>query len=138
MLRFLAFRFYRCVRKEGIVKYFLAQRLGSLLFLVFLFGETGTTQVKIGRAIFLLPLLLKLGFPPFHWWLVRFFQDRNWLGMLAIRSIQKVLPIYALAKIFPRRLTLVIILGGRVALLGMLTQVLIKKVLAYSSILRVG
>lgn len=138
LVRFLMFNFFTSPNKESLVKYFIPQRAGSLLLLVFLFPNAGAAK-RVRRDCFILvPLLLKLGYPPFHWWLIGFFQERRWRGVVAMRRLQKVLPLMVTVKVTRASLVAVIVLGLGVGSLGLFGQTTLRKILGYSSIIRVA
>lgn len=123
--------------KEGLVKYFLAQRLGSLILLILLFGQA-FGGVSLERSVIcVLPMIVKAGLPPFHVWLIRLFQNRSYFIIIIIRSAQKVLPTYLLLKVMGGWTSLVLIIRFLVGRIGLISQVYLKKFLGYSSVLRV-
>lgn len=75
---------------EGITLYFLNQVRGSILFVLFnILAQSATGILRIGIA-------LKLGLFPFLYWVPAVIRSLSWIGCLVIRTLQKVLPFFAL------------------------------------------
>lgn len=121
------------------MKYFLVQVCGSLTLLIagILIGyQTLPWQGLIGLAI-----LLKLGAAPLHFWYPQLSEEVEWPSFLILRTIQKVAP---LTLLFYSRTELFFLLylstGARAITggLGGVNELLIRKLLAYSSINHLG
>lgn len=122
---------------EASLKYFLIQALGSA-FIVF-----GASLIRIlPRAVILivLALILKLGAAPFHFWFPQVIDGLFWKQALVLITIQKIAPIYLLSHTLRRiwiRKSIVIlsaIFSAIVGGIGGINQILLRKLLAYSSI----
>jgi NADH:ubiquinone oxidoreductase subunit 2 (subunit N) len=125
-------------RKSGLevvrIKYFIVQRIGSTLFLrsVGIATFIGVREALI--RLIRLALFLKLGVAPFHGWFIRVISDIRWDFFFLASTVQKVLPLYLISILSSGLLALVVVLRSLVRVLGSLNQLLIKKLLAYSSV----
>lgn len=123
--------------KEELVKYFISQRLGSILFL---FGRAlGSLGPQEFREILVFSrLLLKLGVPPVHWWFIRVVSKLCWERILLLISWQKIGPLFLLFKSQIWFLGLVVGLRAIIGSLGSVKHKRKKPLLAYVSIARGG
>jgi NADH:ubiquinone oxidoreductase subunit 2 (subunit N) len=84
-LLFLPFlkNYYYLYFTEAIIKYFLIQRICSILLIIrwFVFSR---------RIIFMILLAVKIGLPPFHWWVIDFLKINNWMVFFYLITIQKI------------------------------------------------
>jgi len=89
----------RGLRERAIltgVKYFISQRLASLVFILsFLLVNSA---VWIDRLI-RLAIIFKLGVPPFHSWLIRILRIIRYSRMFVLFTIQKFIPFLILSQV---------------------------------------
>ena len=117
-------------------KYFIVQSLGSILFLA--------SSLILVRGFYwanffiLLSLLLKIGAGPFQFWLVNLIREINWEIIFLLLTIQKVMPVFATLQMCSRYLSLFILIGSIVRVIGALNQMELKTILVYSSVLRLS
>jgi len=83
---------------------------------------------------FILRLLWKIGFPPFHFWLFRIIIDLNWFIFFILSSWQKILPLYLINKIYFNLWDYILILSLIICISGVILQSRIKKLIIFSSI----
>lgn len=127
---------------EAAITYFLAQALGSGLFLLGALTSLAPSQIfipLISPTLFiLLGLLTKLGFPPFHFWFPSVIALASWPLCLLLTTWQKLTPLFLLFYSLPPKETFPFILlistGAVVGGVGGLTQTQLRPLLAYSSI----
>ena len=137
LLRFLVILFTRGQGGKIIGIYFVVQRFGSLGFL--LAGTLRVSQIRaLSRRVFVFSLILKLGAAPFHWWLVRLMPQLDWLQLIILSTVQKVLPAYFIFKAAPAPAAIFILFNLVVGLAGLAFQKQLKVVLAYYSLIRIG
>ena len=116
------------------IKYFIAQSVGSRIFL----GVLGLSLIRNWSQVIRLSLgtrlLFKLGVAPFHTWFIRVMSSISWEFFIMASTLQKILPLFlfSLFTFFP--LTFFLLASVVVSLLGRLNQRSTKKLLAYSSI----
>nr|VFU78735.1 NADH dehydrogenase subunit 2 [Proasellus karamani] len=123
---------------ESGLKYFLVQAIASLVIL----------QVSFSWSIFplhtmflLIPLALKLGMAPLHFWLPDVVKAMNWRINMLLLTLQKIGPLYLMASISASSGTLLILVGlssAMVGALGGLNETDLRKLMAFSSIGHMG
>ena len=134
-LNLISFIIWILRRKEEaslIIKYFLVQRIGSIIFLLrillFMFSEFSLFLIYFS-------LVLKLGFAPAHVWVVNILPKFSNLTIVLLISVQKILPLFILLRITQIWILYFVFISGlAVGLVGALHQVCWKKIIAYSSI----
>lgn len=121
---------------EASLKYFLVQALGSSFIVL---GAVVYNFLLNFMVIITLALILKLGAAPFHFWFPQVIEGLSWRQSLVLMTIQKVAPMYlltylvihpAVIKVLVARVIASAIVGG----IGGINQILLRKLLAYSSI----
>lgn len=118
--------------RTEIMKYFLIQRIASRLFLILLLVNIkGFFSISV--FFIFICMAIKLGVAPFHVWFVQFIEKSSWLGVMLVRTAQKIIPLYVMGLIFTNYFSY-LYLTVLVALLGRIGQISIKKILAYSSV----
>nr|WHM51758.1 NADH dehydrogenase subunit 2 [Rugitermes flavicinctus] len=130
---------------EASLKYFIIQALASstLLFLVMM--KALTNQVVImGEEVYsylvMIPLLLKMGAAPLHWWFPSVMEGLNWMNCLLMMTVQKIAPMLLTSYLIKvNLLTFMIILTSVIiGSLGGMNQTSLRKILTYSSINHTG
>nr|URX52825.1 NADH dehydrogenase subunit 2 [Bifiditermes rogierae] len=130
---------------EASLKYFIIQALASsvLLFLVMmktLINQNIPTGNDIHDHMIMVPLLLKMGAAPLHWWFPSVMEGLSWMNCLLMMTVQKVAPLMLISYLMstnPTTLT-IILMSVIVGALGGMNQTSIRKILTYSSINHTG
>lgn len=117
----------------GGVRYFIVQRVGSILFF----------RSVISTESLLLPWVgigLKLGSAPLHWWVPTLFRKVRWPNIILISSVIKVVPLAILDIGLYDYYTIIglVLLNTIVGAYGGIRQVTLKKLIAYSGINHLG
>jgi len=89
----------RGLREQDIltgVKYFISQRLASLVFITAALVANSLAWVDVLTRV---ALIFKLGVPPFHSWLIRILTRIRYLRMFILFSIQKFIPLFIISQI---------------------------------------
>jgi len=127
---------------EASLTYFLAQTLGSTMFL---FRRTMTLMTHLliewNKVIIVISIILKLGIAPCHHWYPIVIEIIRWINCFILSGWQKLAPLFILIyfiapnikKIIPTMLLILSINAITGGLLG-LNQTSLKKIIAYSSI----
>lgn len=135
------------VRSESIFKYFLIQVVGSImLFLVGLVGRFHFGYGIFGYDLFLrgwaiiFIMALRAGARPFHHWFVSVREGLDWVRLRVLITWQKLIPLGLVFESGWSAISVVIIGVFRVVVggLGGFNEIIIKKLLAYSSISHLG
>ena len=101
LLRVLGLTYHRGAQlREGIIKYFVVQRLRGVLFLGFINSGLGLSLV-VCRVI-----LLKLGLFPFHLWVVHIYRGLRIRLIIITRTLLKLPGLILLGDIRHHLLTL--------------------------------
>nr|AVN68176.1 NADH dehydrogenase subunit 2 [Nocticola sp. JW1 9/1] len=120
---------------ESSMKYFLIQAMGSssLLFMVIMIQLNSMNSIFPLLAI---PLALKMGLAPLHWWLPSIMEGLDWISCLTLLTIQKIAPTILINHItvISKILIFLIISSSIIGSIGGLNQISLRKILAYSSI----
>ena len=126
-------------KSEARIKYFLTQRLASILFLIFI-PLFFFKQYYIIFILLLTSLALKTASAPFHSWIPSVSKTLNWDCLFTLLTIQKINPLIILLSF--SHLTLIILTLSIFSLiigsLFGLTQTHLTTLLAYSSINHIG
>lgn len=126
---------------ESTIKYFLAQAIGSAIVLSALISINlfpAPPLIPMSSFLLFLGLLIKIGFPPFHFWIPHTMQGATWINCLILRTLQKIAPMTIIWTLFSSYFSspsvLLLVVGAIVGRMGGLNQTQIRPLLAYSSI----
>nr|YP_009695257.1 NADH dehydrogenase subunit 2 [Alicella gigantea]QAT19471.1 NADH dehydrogenase subunit 2 [Alicella gigantea] len=120
---------------ESALKYFLIQAMASSLIII----STALAPLHEVQPLITIALLLKIGAAPVHQWLPSVVDGLSWTGLSTLLSVQKVNP-FILISIIPKTQSLTTMLylhmtmSAIVGAIGGLSQLSLRKVLAFSSI----
>nr|VFU78899.1 NADH dehydrogenase subunit 2 [Proasellus meridianus] len=123
---------------EGGLKYFLIQAMGSLLILQASFSWVITPYPYL---FFALPLALKLGAAPLHFWLPDVTKTLPWRTNMILLTLQKTGPLYLLATLSVAHKMPLLVIGAISAIIGSLgglNEMDLRKLMAFSSISHMG
>nr|UOF70205.1 NADH dehydrogenase subunit 2 [Tropostreptus sigmatospinus] len=128
---------------ESALKYFFIQVSGSImLFLsaILLMNNHIMNSMDItnllSSSMIPLALVLKLGAAPVHFWFPQVMEGLNWFASIMLLTWQKIAPLFLLTtyNLSSPFMYLVIMFSSIVGAVGGLNQLLLRKILAYSSI----
>lgn len=124
------------ISSSNIIKYFLIQTISSFFVLFFILISRITILSLIRFNIVLISILVKIGLPPYHFWLPSIIQTIRWNNCLIISSIQKIIPLILIGSIITisKLFLFLIIRGIFVSALGGFIQTQFRPLIAYSSI----
>ena len=120
---------------ENSIKYFLIQRIASIVFLSFtllnLFRDS-----PLVKTIILLSIILKLGVAPLHGWFISLIRESTARVILYLSTVQKIIPLIVLRNLEVRdfMLTLLAILTISIVWTGGITLVRLNSILGLSSV----
>nr|YP_009159616.1 NADH dehydrogenase subunit 2 [Metanephrops thomsoni]AKQ49250.1 NADH dehydrogenase subunit 2 [Metanephrops thomsoni] len=122
---------------EAALKYFLIQALGSAL-IVFA-ASTLLVSFNFSHLFLTIALLLKLGAAPFHFWFPQVMEGMNWIQAITLMTIQKIAPMLLISYLSYSFISSTIIfysiiLSAIVGAIGGINQMLLRKIMAFSSI----
>nr|UGS80256.1 NADH dehydrogenase subunit 2 [Fuelleborniella sp. FuspCA] len=127
---------------EASMKYFLFQASASSLF-IFLCIYSSYYNFIYNFNLFywksiiiMVPLLMKLGAAPFHFWFVSVMQSFNWISCYIVMTWQKLAPLFLLFFLNKNSFMIIlfIILSSLVGSIGGISQTSMNKIMAFSSI----
>nr|URX53421.1 NADH dehydrogenase subunit 2 [Rugitermes unicolor] len=131
--------------QEASLKYFIIQALASstLLFLVLMKALTDQLMIiseEMYSYVIMIPLLLKMGAAPLHWWFPSVMEGLNWMNCLLMMTIQKMAPMMLTSYLIKMNLLTftIIITSVIIGSLGGMNQTSLRKILTYSSINHTG
>lgn len=110
---------------EGMIIYFIVQVVTSSLFLILsLYSST----------LIIMPILIKLGASPIHYWLVHVTNNLSWITFALVMTIQKVVPLNIRISVLNKYVALIIVISALFGSIGGFNQTNMKHLLVYSSI----
>nr|YP_009728659.1 NADH dehydrogenase subunit 2 [Asobara japonica]QHR84915.1 NADH dehydrogenase subunit 2 [Asobara japonica] len=116
------------------MKYYLVNSFSSMMFLFFvnysLFDFNGNFQTIMNLMMF-----MKLGMFPFHYWFIDMMNNMDWSMCFMLMVWQKYIPLMMIFYFYSIKLIILIsLLGGLFSILMIFNQVVLKKLMGYSSI----
>nr|YP_009142402.1 NADH dehydrogenase subunit 2 [Squilloides leptosquilla]AKH03057.1 NADH dehydrogenase subunit 2 [Squilloides leptosquilla] len=120
---------------EASLKYFLTQALASAMIL--LASSTMTTGVMFSPYLMSTALLIKMGAAPFHMWFPMVAEGLGWLQFIILSTIQKIAPMTLLSYTLETSHWLIMMVAATSAMVGALggiNQMMLRKLMTYSSI----
>nr|VFU78643.1 NADH dehydrogenase subunit 2 [Proasellus ebrensis] len=123
---------------EGGLKYFLIQAMGSLLILQTSFSWP---MLPYSFMFFIIPLTLKLGAAPLHFWLPDVTKTLPWRVNMILLTAQKMGPLFLLTLISANHklpLLTISVFSTVIGALGGLNEMDLRKLMAFSSISHMG
>nr|YP_010946427.1 NADH dehydrogenase subunit 2 [Balta dissecta]WGO57145.1 NADH dehydrogenase subunit 2 [Balta dissecta] len=131
---------------EASMKYFLIQVLASSLLLFVIMTLTMKEKTQLISKLYnhsilmMIPLLLKSGAAPLHWWFPSVMEGLSWMNCLILMTLQKIAPMILMNNIITtnHQMMLIIMTSIIIGALGGLNQTSLRKLLAYSSINHMG
>nr|YP_010946986.1 NADH dehydrogenase subunit 2 [Sorineuchora bivitta]WGO57743.1 NADH dehydrogenase subunit 2 [Sorineuchora bivitta] len=132
---------------EASMKYFLVQALASsvLIFIVMMIMSVKNEILVLNKftqpdTMLSLPLMLKMGISPLHWWFPSVMEGLTWLNCLILLTLQKIAPMLLMTNSLDNKswIMISILMSVIVGSIGGLNQNSIRKMLAYSSINHMG
>nr|YP_010516244.1 NADH dehydrogenase subunit 2 [Atteva aurea]UXL88404.1 NADH dehydrogenase subunit 2 [Atteva aurea] len=128
---------------EASLKYFLTQSIASLNFLfiiimMMMFLKNFNSNIFY-NSILNLPLLMKMGAAPFHFWFPNIIEGLSWMNCFIIFTWQKISPMILISYFYNMKfLFFIMILNSVIGALGGLNQLSLRKILTFSSINNMG
>nr|YP_008965291.1 NADH dehydrogenase subunit 2 [Marphysa sanguinea]AHC01842.1 NADH dehydrogenase subunit 2 [Marphysa sanguinea] len=133
------------LESEAAVKYFLAQALGSSMFLIsYLALSQGLfliTNQNTPYMIMSIALMIKVGAAPTHFWFPSVMSSSSWLICILLATWQKIAPLTMITIMFPPSNKFIFLAAASSSLIGGilgLNQTQLTSLLAYSSIGHLG
>nr|QGK86779.1 NADH dehydrogenase subunit 2 [Siobla xizangensis] len=127
---------------NSMMMYFIIQVGASSMMIFFIILnklQLNFNQSYIYNLLIQSSLLIKLGAPPFHWWMPKIFLNMNWMNCFIFITWQKIAPIFLLISMknnYMIYLTMLLsVISG--AIMGM-NQTMLKMIMIYSSINHLG
>nr|WAX39142.1 NADH dehydrogenase subunit 2 [Anaplecta sp. 3 ZQW-2020] len=132
------------ITTEASMKYFIVQAMASSI-LIFMVTTTTIMKPLIMNTLFTemplnLPLLIKLGSAPFHWWFPSVMEGLQWSNCFILLTIQKIAPLTIISYTMTLNSisTILIMASVIVGSMGGYNQTSLRKILTYSSINHLG
>nr|UPL65868.1 NADH dehydrogenase subunit 2 [Thaumastocoris safordi] len=127
---------------EASMIYFLAQSLGSILFMISIINSFLLKSLMINNLnsmLLMSSLMIKLGSAPFHYWMTMIVSKINWFNILILMTWQKIGPLSIITNLNQNmNMNLFIIMCIMVGAMGSLGFSSMKLIMAYSSINHLG
>ena len=124
------------ISSSNIIKYFLIQAITSLLVLFLIIPFSINIPSRLLTTIFIIALFIKLGIPPYHFWLPSVIQCASWTNCFILSTVQKLAPLFLIARVtsFNKLILIMACLSLIIRSLGGLAQTNLRPLIAYSSI----
>lgn len=123
---------------ETSIKYFIVQALASTIIIfssIFLLKFSSQNSIFLFNSLIIVALSIKIGAAPFHLWLPQVIKTSKWFQTIIILTWQKIAPMVLILFSKNNFLKFIILSSCLIGALGAINQILIKKILVYSSIL---
>nr|YP_009926744.1 NADH dehydrogenase subunit 2 [Taku spinosocarinatus]QNK05420.1 NADH dehydrogenase subunit 2 [Taku spinosocarinatus] len=120
---------------EASLKYFLTQALASAMIL--LASSAMIAGVMFYSYLLSIALLIKMGAAPFHMWFPMVAEGLGWLQFIILSTIQKIAPMALLSYVIDLAYWLIVVIipvSALVGALGGINQLMLRKLMSYSSI----
>nr|YP_009868538.1 NADH dehydrogenase subunit 2 [Dolichoderus quadripunctatus]QKG63372.1 NADH dehydrogenase subunit 2 [Dolichoderus quadripunctatus] len=134
---FISYLSYSMKNKKMIFFYFTIQIIPSLmLILMIIMSSLLITKNHLEMSLLYISLMIKLGVPPFHFWMPLISMYMSWMNLFFLLTIQKIIPFSILSIMNDKNsiMLIMVILSSIIPPIMMLTQLKFKKILTYSSI----
>lgn len=124
------------ISSSNIIKYFLIQTITSLFILFLIISYSFKISSYLINSIIAIRLIVKIGLPPYHFWLPSIMLSLNWNNCLILSTIQKLPPLilFLSLTLFSKILILIVIFALIIRTLGGIAQSHFRPLMAYSSI----
>nr|NP_542494.1 NADH dehydrogenase subunit 2 [Thyropygus sp. DVL-2001]AAL18228.1 NADH dehydrogenase subunit 2 [Thyropygus sp. DVL-2001] len=128
---------------ESALKYFFIQATGSIIIFlstIILMQANFSTSMDVSNllanSLIPLALALKLGAAPMHFWFPQMVEGLSWLALSLLLTWQKMAPLFLMSSysLLTTLIYVMVVLSAITGAMGGLNQLLLKKILAYSSI----
>nr|YP_010352995.1 NADH dehydrogenase subunit 2 [Archispirostreptus gigas]UOF70478.1 NADH dehydrogenase subunit 2 [Archispirostreptus gigas] len=128
---------------ESALKYFFIQASGSIIIFfsaVVLMQMTFSASMDVLNMLTInlipLALMLKLGIAPTHFWFPQLVEGLSWFALMMLLTWQKIAPLFLMSayNMTKSLIYMAVIFSAAVGAMGGLNQLMLKKILAYSSI----
>nr|YP_010722525.1 NADH dehydrogenase subunit 2 [Phocoderma betis]WDV16719.1 NADH dehydrogenase subunit 2 [Phocoderma betis] len=124
---------------EASLKYFLTQSIASINFLFMILLKMTSFKIlqydNMMSLMMNLPLLMKMGSFPFHFWFPNIVEGMSWINNFILMTWQKISPMILLSYYFNKNLMMtILILNSMIGAIGGLNQTSLRKIMAFSSI----
>lgn len=125
--------------KKLIFLYFVIQILASFIFIFSLISNLIISK-ELNNILLTLALIIKLGVPPFHLWMIAIVKSINWILLFLALTLQKLIPfnVLYLQNINYVIFILIIIIRIIIPSVKIFTIINLKILLTYSSINQTG
>nr|ARH55217.1 NADH dehydrogenase subunit 2 [Thanatophilus sinuatus] len=125
---------------EASLKYFITQAIASSIILMSIILMSLSFDIKILNTSYALmfnsALLTKMGAAPFHFWFPEVIEGLSWFNCMIMLTWQKIAPMVLISYNFnfPLFFSMIIIISMLISGIMGLSQISMRKILAYSSI----
>nr|YP_009519806.1 NADH dehydrogenase subunit 2 [Trichogramma ostriniae]AOM68239.1 NADH dehydrogenase subunit 2 [Trichogramma ostriniae] len=137
--------FDKNLKNELLMNYFLLQTFNSYIFLFSSLLMNYMSMMFFFIFLMNLAMLTKLGIPPFYMWYLKIMMNLNWLNLLFMSTIQKIIPMFIFMmlmsfnnkNLFFFNVLMILFFMFIISIMG-LNQVNMKLILAYSSMIQIS
>nr|WMX20525.1 NADH dehydrogenase subunit 2 [Leucoptera malifoliella] len=123
---------------EAALKYFLIQSISSmnLMFLIININMLKNMEFFfLSLMLINMPLLMKMGSVPFHFWFINMIEGLSWMNCFLIMTWQKITPLIMIFYLYNFKfLFIIIMINAIIGAIGGLNSISLRKILAFSSI----
>nr|UPL66037.1 NADH dehydrogenase subunit 2 [Arbanatus sp.] len=127
---------------KSMTIYFLAQSMGSSLFLYALLSQWlyPLYNQSMMTSLVMMSMMIKMGVPPMHAWMVSMMKTMDWTQCFILMTWQKLAPLAVMFQISEsiNNTCLMGIMCSITGSIGGLNQTSLRKIMAYSSISHMG
>nr|AHB23651.1 NADH dehydrogenase subunit 2 [Idris sp. MM-2013] len=126
------------IGSNPMMNFFLIQCFSTMIFILSLFYFLLNLSFFLNYLIYILlsfSILIKLGFFPFHYWLIKLMKNISWLNCFIISTIQKIIPLFIMLNLWFNNIFILMLnmINSIFSTLGGMNNSNLKMILAYSS-----
>nr|UPL65844.1 NADH dehydrogenase subunit 2 [Cantacader sp.] len=117
--------------------YLLVQSLSSMMFMFLILSKNANMMLNTLNLnlMLMLTMMIKMGLPPFHFWLPEFMNKMNWINLFILMIIQKIIPLYITSQIINmiNSILYIMIISTIISSILGINQTSLNKMMAFSS-----
>nr|YP_010534051.1 NADH dehydrogenase subunit 2 [Amblyomma gervaisi]UXX50146.1 NADH dehydrogenase subunit 2 [Amblyomma gervaisi] len=129
--------FMKTNNSNCMISYFVIQSFSSTLFLISITYHF-MYNINIFELLIMISLMIKLGMIPFHFWITNLSEMFNYLLLLLILTIQKIIPLFIMTFINNKLFIMFSMISSIFGTAFLYNLKSLKKILIFSSISHLG
>uniref|UniRef100_UPI0031F3FC44 NADH dehydrogenase subunit 2 n=1 Tax=Taiwanaptera montana TaxID=3135762 RepID=UPI0031F3FC44 len=126
---------------KSMMTYFLSQSMGSMIMLFSMMMTMNTMRPpsmveNIIKSMIMISMMIKMGIPPMHVWLVKTMESMNWNACLMLMTWQKMAPMSVMVQMNSVPImSPMLMVATTMGAMGGINQTSMRSIMAYSSMI---